>query len=118
MAGKTTELAEVQETTNCSCLCKCFGFFKYNEWPSLDSESNKLELPTFGEASIKILYRENIKVFYKSAKQAEADGYSEFDANQRQQLKKKDGYLYSFTGLRGDAKQLYSNVINGKERRI
>lgn len=76
-AGKANDLVE------CGCQCKCFGFFKYNEWPSLDSESNKLELPTFEDASIKILYRDRIKVFYKTAKQAEQDKYTDYNVDER-----------------------------------
>ena len=30
----------------------------------------------------------------------------------------KNGYLYSFTGLRGDAKALYKAVKDGKEKRV
>ena len=87
----------------CSCLCKCLGYFKYDEWPNLDSSVNSLQLPQFGEGDIKILYRDRIKVFFKSAKEAEDAGYCEFDKMERTK-KKKDGYVYSFTGLRGDAK--------------
>lgn len=29
-----------------------------------------------------------------------------------------NGYLYSFTGLRGDAKELYRNVMNGNEKKL
>lgn len=32
--------------------------------------------------------------------------------------KNKDGYIYSFTGLRGDAKQLYDDVKSGREKRV
>ena len=32
--------------------------------------------------------------------------------------KKKDGCLYSFTGLRGDAKQLYFDIYEGNENRV
>ena len=94
-------------------MCKCFGYFKYDEWPSEET----LELPDFAEGDIKILYRDRIKVFFKKAKAAEEVGYIDFDTEERAK-KKKDGYLYSFTGLRGDAKSLYLDVINGIERRV
>jgi len=42
------------------------------------------------------------------------DGYHEF----KEEDFKKDGYLYSFTGLRGDAKDLYLRVMRGEERRV
>ena len=22
----------------CSCICKCFGYFRYDEWPNLDAD--------------------------------------------------------------------------------
>ena len=100
------------EATTCVCLCKCFGYFKYDEWPNLDSQTNKLDLPEFQEGDIKILYRDRLKVFFKSAAEAKEAGYTDFDENARAQ-KKKDGYVYSFTGLRGDAKQLYLDVTSG-----
>lgn len=98
-------------------MCKCLGYFKYDEWPNLDSSVNPLELPKFGEADIKILYRDRIKVFFKSAKEAYDAGYTDFDIKERQH-KKKDGYVYSFTGLRGDAKSLFLDVTRGKEKRV
>jgi len=61
--------------TTCSCLCKCLGYFKYDEWPNCDSEENSLELPEFDEAAIKILYRDRIKVFFKTTKDAQDAGY-------------------------------------------
>lgn len=30
----------------------------------------------------------------------------------------ENGYLYSFTGLRGDAKELYRQVTSGRENRL
>jgi hypothetical protein len=30
----------------------------------------------------------------------------------------KNGYLYSFTGLRGDAKTLYKAIKEGREKRV
>ena len=75
--------AEVNDALICSCLCKCLGYFKYDEWPNLDSKVNPLELPEFGEADIKILYRDRIKVFFKSAKEAYDAGYTDFDIKER-----------------------------------
>lgn len=43
----------------CSCVCKCCGFFRYRDW-DFDYE----ELPTWSDGSIKILYRDKIRVFY------------------------------------------------------
>jgi len=42
--------------------------------------------------------------------------YHEYD---KQRITKgRDGYIYSFTGLRGDAKRLYADVKSGKENRV
>ena len=43
------------------------------------------------------------------------DGYQEFEADK---FSKKEGYLYSFTGLRGDAKELYLRIMRGQEKRV
>ena len=56
-----------------------------------------------------------MKVFYSKVRLALADGYTDFD---RRVYSKMDGYLYSFTGLRGDAKSLYKKVVAGTERRV
>ena len=101
----------------CACLCKCFGYFKYDEWPNRGSLTNPLQLPEFAEGDIKILYRDRLKVFFKSAKEATDAGYTDFEVDERA-TKKKDGYVYSFTGLRGDAKQLYLDVRSGTEKRV
>ena len=69
-----------------------------------------------GQGWIRILYRDKIKVFFKTGKDALAAGYTDFDIHGRD--KTKDGYVYSFTGLRGDAKQLYLDVKAGRERRV
>jgi len=47
--------------------------------------------------------------------QAKQDGYKEFD---ERLYSRKEGYLYSYTGLRGNAKALYKRIITGAEKRI
>ena len=89
----------------CSCVCRCFGFFKYADW-GFDYG----DLPTFQDGSIKILYRDKIKVFYNRVSAAVADGYNEYKSST---FTNKNGYLYSFTGLRGDAKKLYKSIVSG-----
>lgn len=54
-------------------------------------------------------------MFYPQVSQAKKDGYSEYKDNL---FKKDKGYLYSFTGLRGDAKRLYKDIKEGKEKRV
>lgn len=72
-------------------------------------------MPDWEEGSIEILYRDHIRVFYNKVKDAENDGYNEFNEDK---FTKKDGYLYSFTGLRGDAKELYLRIMKGEEKRV
>ena len=91
----------------CSCVCKCFGFFQYDEWPNTISQENHLELPELGEGDIKILYRSHIKLFVKRN-----------NAEKSKSPKKKEESFYSFTGLRGDAKQLYFDITEGREKRV
>jgi hypothetical protein len=72
-------------------------------------------IPNYEDYAIEILYRDHIRVFYNKVSDAELDGYTEFEP---EKFQKKDGYLYSFTGLRGDAKELYLRVMRGQERRV
>jgi hypothetical protein len=72
-------------------------------------------LPDYEEASIEILYRDHIRVFYNRVADAEFDGYNEFES---EKFSNKNGYLYSFTGLRGDAKELYLKINRGIEKRV
>ena len=100
----------MEKADKCSCVCRCFGFFKYSEW-GFDYNS----IPEWSDGSIKILYRDKIKVFYNQVRAAEADGYGEF---KKTCFTNKSGYLYSFTGLRGDAKRLYKSITKGEEKRV
>jgi len=54
-------------------------------------------------------------VFYNKVSDAEKDGYNQFEQDK---FSKKDGYLYSFSGLRGDAKDLYLRIMRGQEKRV
>jgi hypothetical protein len=94
----------------CTCICSCFGFFQDKNW-GFDYNT----LPKFAEGSIKILYRDRVRVFYSNVESAHRDGYKDFDQSC---YSEKNGYLYSFTGLRGDAKKLYKDVKNSKEKRV
>jgi hypothetical protein len=62
-----------------------------------------------------ILYRDDIKVFYAKVKEAIEDGYTNFKPSD---FTNENGYLYSFTGLRGDAKELYRSISKGQEKRV
>jgi hypothetical protein len=54
-------------------------------------------------------------VFYKQVQDAEHDNYTNY---KKADFQNNNGYLYSFTGLRGDAKELYKSVVEGKEKRL
>ena len=60
--------------------------------------------------TIKIIHRDEIKVFYSRVENAKADNYHDFDPSV---FTRKNGYLYSFTGLRGDARALYKSIKSG-----
>ena len=64
------------------------------------------------------MYRDRLKVFFKSVKEAIEAGYTDFDLAERNKMQNKDGYVYSFTGLRGDAKQLYLDVTRKKQNQV
>ena len=99
------------EKLACNCVCKCFGHFNYDEW-----EHTAAELPShFAAGSIKIIYRDRIRVFYGTVKAALADGYKDFN---EQIFSNKNGFVYSYTGLRGDSKFLYKEIKKGIEKRV
>jgi hypothetical protein len=58
---------------NCTCQCCCLGYFSYKDW-DFDFENDLIK--EWPEASIKILYRDKIRVFYNSIKTAKNDGYT------------------------------------------
>ena len=43
------------------------------------------------------------------------DGYQDY---KQLNYSNKNGFLYSFTGLRGDAKRMYKGIMNGTEKRV
>ena len=106
-ANKNPE--QQQPTQKCkSCICKCFGFFSFEDWKVQSefkdfNESKPLDFNNDFE-KVTILHREDIKVFYKKVADAEMDGYTNYS---KADFGNENGYLYSFTGLRGNAKELY-----------
>ena len=64
---------------NCGCFCKCYGsFFKYQgDWgqTTIAAEGHQLS----SNVEIKILYRDRLKVFFKTVKEAVEAGYTDFD---------------------------------------
>ena len=68
-----------------SCICKCFGFFTYNDWKPEEEfkdfvDAKPLDFDNEVEP-ITILHRDHIKVFYKKVADAQADGYTNFNKN-------------------------------------
>ena len=55
------------EIVKCKCVCKCFGYFNYDDWNFNYEE----DIPDWGEGSIEILYRDTIRVFYNKVTDAE-----------------------------------------------
>ena len=104
--------AKKKKEPKCGCVCKCYGYFNYKDW-GFDYENDLIK--DWPHGSIKILYRDRIRVFYSTVKIAKADGYTQFSD---QVFSNPNGFVYSYTGLRGDAKRLYYRVTQGTEKRV
>lgn len=90
----------------------CLGHFYPKEW-DFNYETELVD--HWPDASIKILYRDKIKVFYSTVNIAKKDGYTQFSDIV---FSKKNGYVYSYTGLRGDAKRLYYRITQNTEKKV
>lgn len=66
----------------------------------------------FSSGSICLVHRSPVLVFYGSKRDAEVDGYTDIKHINR------NGQIHPFGGIRGDAKQLFRHVRNGKETRV
>lgn len=76
---KNSSSEKCQGGGNCQCACKCFGWFQHKDWDFSNEDMQELKEVLDQEgASIKILYRDKIKVFYSRVKDAEFDGYTDF----------------------------------------
>lgn len=64
---------------------------------------------------IQILFREHIRVYYPSEQDALDDNYTVYN---KKEAINKQGKIYPFIGIRGDAKELYRKIIKGEEKRI
>jgi hypothetical protein len=96
----------------CECPCSCLGNdFEFKEF---DFDYEKL-LPKFENGAIKILYRDKIRVFYDTCREAHKDGYEDYS---KKDFPKMSCILYGYTGLRGDAKELHKQIRTGKEKRV
>jgi hypothetical protein len=90
-------------------LCFCYGEVKDRNWSfnGKDFDTNELE--------ITILYRDHIRVYYPSEEDALQDNYNLY--NPKEALNKQ-GKVYPFVGIRGDAKELYIKIIKNDEKRV
>lgn len=66
---------------------------------------------------MKILYRDKIKVYYSSQAAAHGDEYYDGD-NQGRLTTSSSGIVFPFTGIRGDAKELWRRARKGQESRL
>ena len=55
-----------------------------------------------------------IRLYYNSAAEAKRDGYTEIDDG----AMSNSGRINPFSGLRGDAKALYKEILKGSEKRV
>ena len=76
--------------------------FDYDYWQI----GGILNHPEFSHIKVKIIWKGDIKVWYKSKDEAAIDGYTNFTKN----WVNSKGIIYPFTGLRGDAKQLWRRI--------
>lgn len=114
LENNTTTSIKTNFQLSCNCLnyykdkCMCFGEVKDMNWSSVNKEPlNNLE--------IVIIYRDHIKVYYSTEREALNDGYNIYDPSK---AVNKNSNVYPFIGIRGDAKELYRSIVSGKEKRV
>jgi IS1 family transposase len=91
----------------CSKQFCCFGEVKNRNWRFTKMPLDDIE--------IEILYKDHVKVYYHSEKDAQNDGYNVYDPKK---ACNKNGNIYPFIGIRGDAKELYRRIVHGSEKRV
>jgi lysine/ornithine N-monooxygenase len=101
----TAGFYKAKECTKCST--NCFGEVKDRNWRFSNIPLEEIE--------IEILYKDLIKVYYHSEKDALNDGYNTYDPKK---ACNKNGNIYPFIGIRGDAKEIYRQIKQGKEKRV
>jgi lysine/ornithine N-monooxygenase len=103
-----------KECPNCSESFCCFGKVKDKNWDITQDDKAQFQFIN-SEVEILILYKDHIKVHYSSEQDAINDNYTVYE---KKNAVNKNGNVYPFIGLRGDAKELYRNVTKGLEKRI
>jgi lysine/ornithine N-monooxygenase len=108
VSSKEYEVNLNESCKNCSNNFCCFGSCKEKNWDNqFQLDNSKIE--------IEILYKNHIKVYYSSEREALNDGYNQYDPKK---AVNKNGNVFPFIGIRGDAKELYRKIISGKETRV
>jgi hypothetical protein len=91
--------------------CTCYGKVLDRNWILDEAIHNKIQQ----EIEISILYRDLIRVYYPSEEEAASENYTTY--NPREACNKQ-GRVYPFIGIRGDAKDLYNKILRGEESRV
>lgn len=110
---KTSIVSKCHQTLkSCDCCtptnCLCLGEVQNLSWKPFEFEE-------LDNLEIEILYRDLIKVYYSSEREAIKDGYTLYDASK---AVNKNSNVYPFIGIRSDAKELYRSIVNKHERRV
>eukprot|EP00658_Telonema_sp_P-2_P085121 TRINITY_DN9633_c0_g1_i4.p1 TRINITY_DN9633_c0_g1~~TRINITY_DN9633_c0_g1_i4.p1 ORF type:complete len:497 (+),score=117.54 TRINITY_DN9633_c0_g1_i4:260-1750(+) len=80
----------------------------------LSKPEDKGQLWNWKKGEIMLVHRSKIRLYYNSAAEARKDGYADIDDDSTS----RSGKINLFSGLRGDAKQLYKDIASGKEKRV
>lgn len=91
--------------------CICYGKVLDRNWNIDESVNNKIQQ----EIEINILYRDTIRVYYPSEEEATKENYTNYNPKE---ACNKQGRVYPFIGIRGDAKELYNKILRGEESRV
>ncbi|CDW84955.1 UNKNOWN [Stylonychia lemnae] len=104
-------------TQSCLCqqYCKCMSSPKLPNPTMNDLDDVQFPCISYDKTKVQILYRDKIKVYYSSVIMAQTDNYNDYDSKLDVS---KGGIVYPFTGIRGDAKELYRKISKGIENRI
>jgi hypothetical protein len=99
---KSLKLTDADGTENETIFSELGEELDYEPW----NIGGILSHPEFAHIKINIIYKNDIKVMYKSKEEAMMDGYTNFSKG----VVNSKGIIYPFTGLRGDAKDLWRRV--------